>query len=36
MMKDTKILVIYKDESRMSFYTECSWSKNSNKLKLFK
>lgn len=36
MMKDTKILVKYKDESRMSFYTEYNWSKNSNKLKLFK
>lgn len=35
-MKDTKIIIKYKDESIMSFYTEYNWSKNSNKLKLFK
>lgn len=36
MMKNTKILVKYKDESGITFYTEYNWSDKSNKLKLFK
>lgn len=36
MMGDTQILVKYKDESGITFYTEYNWSENSNKLKLFK
>lgn len=36
MMGNTQILVKYKDESGITFYTEYNWSENSNKLKLFK
>lgn len=36
IMGNTQILVKYKDESGITFYTEYNWSENSNKLKLLK
>lgn len=36
LMKDAKILIKYKDDSRTSFYTEYDWSSNTNKLKIIK
>lgn len=36
LMKDVKISIKYKDDSRSTFYTEYDWSSNTNKLKIIK
>jgi len=36
LMKNAKILIKYKHESRITFYTEYDWSSDSNQFKIFK